>query len=113
MVESLYATMGLPLLSSAIEALGLAFWTLSIGQGIMISYGSYMKRSYSVVQMCAIVAFSVIVVSILAALMIFPVVFTFGLEPQAGPGLIFKTLPYLFAAVTLVFFVSYISLAPV
>ncbi len=84
-------------LSSAIEALGLAFWTLSIGQGIMISYGSYMKRSYSVVQMCAIVAFSVIVVSVLAALMIFPVVFTFGLEPQSGPGLIFKTLPYLFA----------------
>ena len=84
-------------LSSVIEALGLAFWTLSIGQGIMISYGSYMKRSYSVVQMCGIVAFSVIVVSILAALMIFPVVFTFGLEPEAGPGLIFKTLPYLFA----------------
>ena len=49
-------------LSSAIEALGLAFWTLSIGQGIMISYGSYMKRSDSVVQMCVIVAFSVIVV---------------------------------------------------
>lgn len=84
-------------LSSAIEALGLAFWTLSIGQGIMISYGSYMKRSYSVVQMCGIVAFSVIVVSILAALVIFPVVFTFGLEPQSGPGLIFQTLPYLFA----------------
>ncbi|MCP5504900.1 MAG: sodium-dependent transporter [Chlamydiales bacterium] len=84
-------------LSSAIEALGLAFWTLSIGQGIMISYGSYMKRSDSVVQMCGIVAFSVIVVAILAALMIFPVVFTFGLEPQAGPGLIFQTLPYLFA----------------
>ncbi|QVL58406.1 MAG: sodium-dependent transporter [Simkaniaceae bacterium] len=84
-------------LSSAIEALGLAFWTLSIGQGIMISYGSYMKRSDSVVQMCGIVAFSVIVVAVLAALMIFPVVFTFGLEPQAGPGLIFQTLPYLFA----------------
>jgi len=84
-------------LSSVIEALGLAFWTLSIGQGIMISYGSYMKRAYSVVQMCGIVAFSVIVVSILAALMIFPVVFTFGLEPQAGPGLVFQTLPYLFA----------------
>lgn len=84
-------------LSSAIEALGLAFWTLSIGQGIMISYGSYMKRSSSVVQMCGIVAFSVIVVAVLAALMIFPVVFTFGLEPQAGPGLIFQTLPYLFA----------------
>ena len=84
-------------LSSIIEALGLAFWTLSIGQGIMISYGSYMKRSESIVQMSGVVAGSVIIVAILAALMIFPVVFTFDLPPQAGPGLIFKTLPYLFA----------------
>ena len=84
-------------LSSLIEALGLAFWTLSIGQGIMISYGSYMRRSESIVQLSAVVAFSVIVVAILAALMIFPVVFTFDLEPQSGYGLVFKTLPYLFA----------------
>lgn len=84
-------------LSSVIEALGLAFWTLSIGQGIMISYGSYMKKSDSIVQMSGIIAFSVIVVAILAALVIFPVVFTFGLLPEGGPGLVFKTLPYLFA----------------
>ncbi|QVL56100.1 MAG: sodium-dependent transporter [Simkaniaceae bacterium] len=84
-------------LTSVIEALGLAFWTLSIGQGIMISYGSYMKRTNSIVQMSGIVAFSVIVVAVLAALVIFPVVFTFDLPPQAGPGLIFQTLPYLFA----------------
>jgi len=84
-------------LSSLIEALGLAFWTLSIGQGIMISYGSYMRRSESIVQLSFVIAFSVIVVAILAALMIFPVVFTFNLEPQAGYGLVFKTLPYLFA----------------
>jgi NSS family neurotransmitter:Na+ symporter len=84
-------------LTSVIEALGLAFWTLSIGQGIMISYGSYMKRSSSIVQMCMIVAFSVIVVAVLSALVIFPVVFTFDLPPEAGPGLIFQTLPYLFA----------------
>lgn len=84
-------------LSSLIEALGLAFWTLSIGQGIMISYGSYMRRSESIVQLSGVVAFSVIIVAILAALMIFPVVFTFGLEPQSGYGLVFKTLPYLFA----------------
>jgi len=83
-------------LSSVIEALGLAFWTLSIGQGIMISYGSYMKRSDSVLQMCGIVAFSVIVTATLAALTIFPIVFTFNISPQAGPGLIFQTLPCLF-----------------
>lgn len=83
-------------LSSVIEALGLAFWTLSIGQGIMISYGSYMKRSESIVHLSGVVALAVIVVSILAALTIFPVVFTFDLEPQGGYGLVFKTLPYLF-----------------
>jgi NSS family neurotransmitter:Na+ symporter len=84
-------------LSSVIEALGLAFWTLSIGQGIMISYGSYMKRTESVLKMAGIVATSVIIVTILASLVVFPVVFTFHLPPQSGPGLIFKTLPYLFA----------------
>lgn len=83
--------------SSVIEALGLAFWTLSIGQGIMISYGSYMRRSESIIQLSGIIALSVIITAILAALMIFPVVFTFNLEPQSGYGLVFKTLPYLFA----------------
>ncbi len=83
-------------LSSVIEALGLAFFTLSVGQGIMISYGSYMKRSESIVHLSGVIAFAVIIVAILAALTIFPVVFTFGLEPQGGYGLVFKTLPYLF-----------------
>ena len=84
-------------LSSAIEALGLAFWTMSIGQGIMISYGSYMKKDSNIPQMAGIIALSVIIVAILASLTIFPVVFTFDLPPQSGYGLIFETLPYLFA----------------
>ena len=84
-------------LSSALEALGLAFFTLSLGQGIMISYGSYMKKDENLPSMALIVAFSVIVVAILAALVVFPVVFSYGFEPAAGPGLVFQTLPYLFA----------------
>ncbi len=83
--------------SSILEALGLAFFTLSLGQGIMISYGSYMRKSENVPQMALIVSGSVIVVAILAALTIFPVVFTFGFAPDSGPGLVFKTLPHLFA----------------
>jgi len=83
--------------SSALEALGLAFFTLSLGQGIMISYGSYMRRKENIPQMACIIGISVIVVAILAALTIFPVIFTFGFAPQQGAGLIFKTLPYLFA----------------
>ena len=83
--------------SSALEALGLAFFTLSLGQGIMISYGSYMKKDAKIPQMAVIVGVSVVVVAILAALMIFPVIFTFNLSPEAGSGLVFQTLPYLFA----------------
>ncbi len=83
--------------SSLIEALGLAFWTLSIGQGIMISYGSYMKRSESIPQMAGVVGSAVVIVAALVGLMIFPAVFTFGLTSQEGPGLIFKTMPLLFA----------------
>lgn len=84
-------------LSSVIEALGLAFWTLSIGQGIMISYGSYMQKKDSIPKLASVVAFGVVVVAILSAMTIFPVVFTFGLKPAEGTGLIFKTLPYLFS----------------
>jgi len=82
--------------SSVLEALGLAFFTLSLGQGIMISYGSYMRKQENIPQLASVVGFAVIIVAILAALTIFPVVFTFGFEPQQGTGLIFKTLPYLF-----------------
>lgn len=82
---------------SVLEALGLAFMTLSLGQGIMISYGSYINRGDNIVKMSLVVAFSVIIVAILAALTIFPVVFSFGFSPAAGPGLVFKTLPILFA----------------
>jgi NSS family neurotransmitter:Na+ symporter len=84
-------------LVSLLEALGLAYMTLSLGQGIMISYGSYINKGQNIVSMSLVVAFSVIVVAIFASLTIFPVVFTFGLSPSSGPGLVFKTLPVLFA----------------
>ncbi|MBP9841787.1 MAG: sodium-dependent transporter [Simkaniaceae bacterium] len=103
--------------SSAIEALGLAFWTLSIGQGIMISYGSYMKKDHNILQLAGVVGGSVVLVAILSALTIFPVIFTFNLSPQAGPGLVFKTLPYLFAqlpgalVISTLFFVLFVFTA--
>lgn len=83
--------------SSVLEALGLAFFTLSLGQGIMISYGSYMKKEENIPHMASIVGFAVIIVAILAGLTIFPVIFTFHFPPSQGSGLVFKTLPYLFA----------------
>ena len=84
-------------ISSVLEALGLAFFTLSLGQGIMISYGSYLKPSDNIPKMACIIAFSVIVIAILAALVVFPAVFTFGFKPNEGEGLVFEALPYLFS----------------
>lgn len=83
--------------SSAIEALGLAFFTLSLGQGIMITYGSYMRHSENIPKTGAIIGTMIIFASLLAGLMIFPVIFSFGFAPESGPGLVFRTLPLLFA----------------
>jgi NSS family neurotransmitter:Na+ symporter len=83
--------------SSALEALGLSFFTLSLGQGIMLTYGSYMRRSEDIPKTSAIVGFMIIAISMLAGLMIFPVIFTFGFKPTEGVGLVFKILPVLFA----------------
>jgi NSS family neurotransmitter:Na+ symporter len=83
--------------SGALEALGLSFFTLSLGQGIMLTYGSYMSSNEDIPKTSGIIGFMIIVVSVLAALTIFPVIFSFGLAPAAGPGLVFKTLPVLFA----------------
>lgn len=85
-------------LSSFIEALGLAFWTLSIGQGIMISYGSYTKKGENIPLTATIISGAVIIVAILATLVIYPTLFSFseGKNLQYGPGLIFQTLPALF-----------------
>ena len=84
-------------LSSALEALGLSFFTLSLGQGIMLTYGSYMRRSEDIPKTAGIIATMIVFISLLAALMIFPIIFTFGSTPEGGPGLVFKTLPLLFS----------------
>jgi NSS family neurotransmitter:Na+ symporter len=83
--------------SAALEALGLAFFTLSLGQGIMLTYGSYMRRSEDIPRTSFIIGFMIILVSMLAGLMIFPVIFTFGFTPAEGRGLVFKILPLLFS----------------
>jgi len=62
----------------------------------MITYGSYMKREDNIPKIGLIIGTMDIVISIIAGLMIFPIIFTFGFEPQGGSGLIFKSLPVLF-----------------
>ena len=83
--------------SSILNALAMSFFTLSVGLGILTTYGSYMKPQEDMPKTGAIVASMTVLVSLFAALMIFPIIFSFGFEPQAGTGLVFKTLPILFA----------------
>lgn len=83
--------------SSVLTALGMAFMTMSLGQGIILTYGSYMRQSENIPSTACVIGTMDIVVSIIASLMIFPIIFTSGASPAAGPGLVFKVLPILFA----------------
>jgi NSS family neurotransmitter:Na+ symporter len=78
-------------------ALGQAFFSLSLGMGCMITYGSYVDKQTtlpgSAIQVCIIDT----AVAVLAGLAIFPAVFAFGVDAGAGPGLTFVTLPSVFA----------------
>ena len=77
-------------------ALGHAFFTLSLGMGAIMMYGSYLNRHVSIGQMTLIIVVLDTLVALLAGLAIFPLVFANGLNPAAGPGLIFETLPLAF-----------------
>lgn len=81
---------------SVMIALGHAFFTLSLGLGAIMAYGAYMPENTSIAKTVIIVAFLDTAVAIMAGLAIFPIVFANGLEPSAGPGLLFQTLPIAF-----------------
>ncbi len=83
--------------SGILTALGMAFMTMSLGQGIIITYGSYMRRSENIPSTACIIGGMDILISLISALMIFPIIFSSGASPAEGPGLIFKVLPILFA----------------
>jgi NSS family neurotransmitter:Na+ symporter len=77
-------------------AMGHAFFTLSLGMGAIMIYGSYMPHDASIAKTSIIVAIADTIVALLAGLAIFPIVFANNLEPGSGPGLIFQTLPIAF-----------------
>ena len=79
-----------------LPALGQAFFSLSIGMGAIMIYGSYLSQKSSITFNCFTIAIADTSVAILAGIAIFPIVFTYGLEPAGGPGLIFITLPIAF-----------------
>lgn len=79
-------------------ALGHAFFTLSLGMGAIMVYGSYMPGNASIARATLTIVVADTTAALLAGLAIFPIVFANGLEPASGPGLVFQTLPIAFGA---------------
>lgn len=82
---------------SLLTAMGHAFFTLSLGMGTIMVYGSYMPEHQSIPSATVSVAFLDTLIALIAGMAIFPLVFASGLEPGSGPGLLFETLPIAFS----------------
>ena len=85
---------------SILAAMGQAFFTLSLGMGCIVMYGAYLPKKESIVGTTTAIIFCDTMIALLAGMVIFPIVFQFGLEPTDGPGLIFLTLPLAFNEIT-------------
>ncbi|WP_321287403.1 sodium-dependent transporter [uncultured Sunxiuqinia sp.] len=79
-----------------LSALGHAFFSLSLGMGTLITYGSYIDKKNNLLNTAVKVTIADTLIAILAGVAIFPAVFAFGIEPSSGPGLVFITLPNVF-----------------
>lgn len=84
-----------------LSALGQAFFSLSVGWGLMVTYGSYLSRKNNIVISGVWIAGMDTAVALLGGLMIFPAVFAFGMSPSAGPSLVFEVLPTIFDKIPL------------
>ena len=84
-------------IGTCLDALGQSFYSLSLGMGIIITYSSYVSKKENLMVSGAGTAISDMLFAILAGVAIMPAVFAAGIEPGCGPGLIFDTLPYIFA----------------
>ena len=83
-----------------LAALGHAFFTLSLGMGIMTAYGAYLGQNVNLLGTARTVVLLDTTIALMAGMAIFPLVFSHHLEPSAGPGLIFVTLPIAFGNMT-------------
>lgn len=80
-----------------LSALGQAFFSLSLGLGCMLTYASYFSNSTRLGRTAFVTASLDSLVAILAGVIIFPAVFSFGISPESGPMLVFEVLPYIFS----------------
>ena len=82
---------------TCLDAVGQAFFSMSLGMGIIITYSSYVSKEESLLVSGVGTAVSDLLFALLAGVAIMPAVFAAGIEPASGPGLIFDTLPYIFS----------------
>ncbi len=82
-----------------LAALGQALFTLSIGMGALLTYGSYIGEDKNITKTTYTIIFSDTFFALTAGIMIFPAIFSFGLEPSSGAGLVFITIPQIFAQI--------------
>ena len=85
--------------NTLLDALGQAFFSLSIGCGTIMTYSSYVSKKENIVGLSVETAMADTLFAIIAGLAIMPAVFAFGISPAEGPGLVFVTLPYIFAQI--------------
>ncbi|MCB9748740.1 MAG: sodium-dependent transporter [Myxococcales bacterium] len=97
--------------ATVLEALGQSFFTLSLGMGAMLTYGSYLSKQDDLVGSAISISVLDTSVALMASLVLFPITFTLGIDPAGGPGLVFQNMPAAFAqlpggaALSTVFFV--------
>jgi NSS family neurotransmitter:Na+ symporter len=82
---------------AALDALGLGFFSIGVGLGLMITFAAYANARISLIEVAVVSVIADTAISFLAGFAVFPIVFAHGLDPASGPGLIFVTLPLAFA----------------
>lgn len=81
-----------------LAAIGQAFFATGVGSAMMIAYGAYVPRGASLVRAALVISSAIVLVSLLATVVIFPLVYRYGLNPAQGAELVFNVLPMAFAA---------------
>ncbi len=100
-----------------IDVLGQVFFALSLGFGVMITLSSYLQKNENMIKTAVATGVLNTLIALLAGFMIFPSLFSFGLEPNQGPSLVFQTLPIVFSHIyfgnvlALIFFLLLITAA--
>jgi neurotransmitter:Na+ symporter, NSS family len=82
-----------------LSAIGQAFYATGVGQAMMIAFGAYVERGTSLVRTSFVITGAILLVSVLATMMIFPLVFGYGMNPAQGPALVFDVLPRVFTEI--------------